>query len=113
MGFQIPNSFSRMATFISQYFFEDWRKSLGMVRSSVISISFQLATCDIKILCFTKIGLNDIEVFLYFRRKSLSDLLTKIEGHHPVGDVHHHSHIVFHQDTGGLPPLLFIDIQNK
>src|SRR4030042_4281941 len=103
MGIQIPNSFSRMATFLSEYFLADCKKSLGMVKSFVISISFQLPTCDIEFLRLTQIGLDHIGIFLNLRWSSFCDHLAKIKSHYPMGNIHYHPHVVLNQNTGRLP----------
>ena len=47
---------------------------------------------------FAQVGGNNLGVVLDFFRRALGDLLAEVQHHNPVGDVHHHPHVVLHQD---------------
>src|SRR5512135_2886299 len=98
----MPNSFSRIATFLSQYRWADCRKSLGMVKSLVISISSRLAARDIEILHLTQIGLDHLRIVLNFVWRPVSNLPPKVQRHDPMGNIHDDTHVVLDQNAGRL-----------
>jgi len=47
---------------------------------------------------FTEIGGDDLGIALDFVRRSFSDLLSEVQHHNPVSNVHDNAHVMFYQD---------------
>src|SRR3972149_2463914 len=109
----MPNSFSLMATFRLPYVLAVWSRSLGRLKSLVISIgpTKPLAARRIEVLDLSEVRLNHSRVCLDLLRAPLRDLFAEVQDRDPVGDIHHHAHIVLNQDTRDSPTLRLIDLQ--
>src|SRR5215470_7815516 len=60
---------------------------------------------------YSKISIDDLLVLLDLRRDAVGDLAAVVEHHHPVGDVHHHAHVVLDQDQRGAEVV--VDVEDE
>src|SRR5262245_50603129 len=64
-----------------------------------------------KLMGDSQIGVDHLLVLLDLGRHAVGDLAAVVEHHHPVGDVHHHAHVVLDQDEGGAE--LVVDVKDE
>src|SRR5581483_7816223 len=97
---QMPRSFSRIAGRFPRSRAWTWRSRGSVVISPSCAMSASLSRLRV-----TQVGLDDPRIGPDLVRGALRDLVSHVQHHHPVRDVHDHAHVVLDQDDGG-PPLL-------
>src|SRR3972149_10785470 len=97
----MPTSFSLMATFRLPYFLAVWSRSLGRLKSLVISIgpTKPLAARRIEVLDLSEVRLNHSRVCLDLLRAPLRDLFAEVQDRDPVRDIQDDTQNVLNQVT--------------